>query len=151
MTEAEWGKSKDPEAMLAFLDDRASQRKARLLACGCCRRVWEGLTDPRSRAGVETAEKFADGQARRSALTAAHKAAEAAGRTVCKVVAQRLNRQYVAESGKEGRLDPSEPGIYDPSQDASSATEAVVYATRCWGDGSFSTPLAAGAAEFAAK
>jgi tetratricopeptide (TPR) repeat protein len=35
--------------MVEFLNGRASERKLRLFACACCRRVWHLLADPRSR------------------------------------------------------------------------------------------------------
>ena len=37
MTEAEWESSTDPAAMLSFIKGRASDRKLRLFAVGCCR------------------------------------------------------------------------------------------------------------------
>lgn len=61
MTEAEWLACEKPLPMLEFLHDTASERKLRLFACACCRRVWPLLTDKRSRKAVEAAEQFADG------------------------------------------------------------------------------------------
>jgi hypothetical protein len=105
MTEAEWLDCKDPGRMLQFLHKRrqgpgliaalfsyfrgpqtgpqkvsqASDRKLRLFACACCRQVWSSLTDERSRQAIETAERAADGVAKRGELTAARaRAREAA-------------------------------------------------------------------------
>jgi hypothetical protein len=47
--------------MLEFLQEIAGDRKLRLFACACCRRIWDLMTGPCSRTVVETAERFADG------------------------------------------------------------------------------------------
>jgi hypothetical protein len=63
MTEAEWDTSADPAALLEFLRDKAGERKLRLFACACCRRIWDLLSPDPGRPAVETAERWADGQA----------------------------------------------------------------------------------------
>lgn len=64
MNEPDWLASHDPTPMLRFLLERGlGERKARLLACACCRRVWPLLPDRRSRSAVEVSERFADGRA----------------------------------------------------------------------------------------
>jgi hypothetical protein len=60
MTEAEWLACNNLQEMLDYLPTRASNRKLRLFACACCRRIWPLLED-RGRNAVSVAERFVDG------------------------------------------------------------------------------------------
>jgi hypothetical protein len=71
MTEAEWLACANHGEMLAFLRGRGSERKLRLFACACARRVWHLLTDEQIHEVVEVAEKFAEGLMVRDNLLAA--------------------------------------------------------------------------------
>jgi hypothetical protein len=74
MTEQEWLEAIDPMPMVKYLRRRkASVRKWRLVAVACCRRRWPLITDERCRYAVLTAERFADGEVSKAAMTAAHK------------------------------------------------------------------------------
>jgi hypothetical protein len=77
MTEAEW-LAYGPSEMTRFMRDNGSQRKLRLLTVASCRRIWHLLSDHRSRAAVEVAERFADGAAAREELEQAWALAEEA-------------------------------------------------------------------------
>jgi hypothetical protein len=86
VTEADWLACTDPQKLLAFLRDRASQRKLRLFACACCRRIWDCLVDPRSRQAVESGERHADALAGRAEMVAAGEAAWDAGTAVARQI-----------------------------------------------------------------
>jgi hypothetical protein len=81
VTEADWDSCTDPKALLTFLpiSSKLANRKARLLAVACCRRVWPLLTDDRSRRAVEVAERYADGLVTEEEREQAQRAAAGVG------------------------------------------------------------------------
>lgn len=72
MSPTEWAESDNPAAMLAWLEHqgRLNSTNLRLYCCACCRRVWDALR-PLARRAVETAERFAQGQATEQELSEA--------------------------------------------------------------------------------
>jgi hypothetical protein len=79
MTEQEWRSATDPHAMLEFLQNsrRSSERKLRLFAVACSRRMWNWV-DALGRTAVDVAESFADGSASPEELRAARLACQGA-------------------------------------------------------------------------
>lgn len=78
MTETEWFTCPDPEEMIFFLRGCISDRKLRLFAVACCRRIWHLMTDQRSQKVVEVTERHIDGLASEEEWQAASRAAREA-------------------------------------------------------------------------
>lgn len=76
MTEVKWLSSDDAPVMLEYILGRVSQRKLRLFAVACARKLSSLLSDKRFRALIDVAERFADGQASPEELEAAGKAVD---------------------------------------------------------------------------
>lgn len=65
MTESDWLRSDAPDRMLDWLrhSGMASERKLRLFACACYRRIWNLLSgNARAWAAIEATERYSDGE-----------------------------------------------------------------------------------------
>src|SRR4051812_44070676 len=76
MTEEQWSGCTNTDRAIAFLKGRATDRKMRLFACACCRRV-RHLLGGACREAIEATEAFADAPACRQALARCEKLAYA--------------------------------------------------------------------------
>jgi hypothetical protein len=78
MTEEEWLRSDDQLAMRICLESvgTVSERKLRLFAVACCRRVEHRFLDPCQGQAVEVLERYADGQVSAEELELASSAAD---------------------------------------------------------------------------
>src|SRR5690348_4171370 len=81
MTEADWLAATDPTPMLEWLRrwGPVSDRKLRLFTVACGRTLPSLLAYEQLRAGLETAERYADGQANPQDMVSAAKTAERVG------------------------------------------------------------------------
>jgi hypothetical protein len=70
--------------MIFWMEERTSERKWRLFAVACCRRVWPHIPDARSRQAVESAEQFADGLIEERDLQQTYPDALAAFEEICR-------------------------------------------------------------------
>jgi hypothetical protein len=77
VTEEDWLASCNPKAMLGHLRPKFSDRKLRLFACACCRRVLRLASDARIVGILNTLERYANGEGRERDRIDARKAAEA--------------------------------------------------------------------------
>jgi hypothetical protein len=75
MKEAEWCACEDAFSMLHARREKLNNRKLRLFAVACCRRVWDRLTTERQKKAVELAERFADGEITREQFKRSRRAA----------------------------------------------------------------------------
>jgi hypothetical protein len=112
MTEADWLACPDPQAMLEFLRDKASDRKLRLFAVACSRRIWSWI-DVLGQNAVNVAERFADGLADPAELRVARLACREAGENASWYAAlsnSGIAARNAARSAEAG-CDNSLPGL----------------------------------------
>lgn len=114
MNEQEWLKSTAPKPMVEFLKGKASDRKLRMFAVACCRRVWRSLRKTRSRKAVEVAEQYAEGSADAEKLYTVNAAAYNAFMDTDEQTIQHLASGLAADVA-----------LADAGQAATSATEAA--------------------------
>jgi hypothetical protein len=79
MTEAEWLACTDLKTLLKRLRKK-SQRKLRLLAVACCRRIWHLFTHPDTQDAIRTVEYYADGLTSQGKVIASRKCIKQAAR-----------------------------------------------------------------------
>jgi hypothetical protein len=91
VTEEGWLVCSDPAVMQAFLSRSPDERRMRLFLARCCRRIWHLITDGRSRAAVESAERFALGEVNSAELFQAWRLARVA-------VCEAKHDEWVAEA-----------------------------------------------------
>src|SRR3954452_18898446 len=104
MSQEQWLACTPPSSMLQSPTPRGgpvTERKFRLFAVACCRRIWHLMTDERTRRAVEVAEGFADSHANRRA----RKAAEVEARNLrAEADAAVYGRSATASARPEGRV-----------------------------------------------
>jgi hypothetical protein len=101
MDEKEWLNATDPAPMLMFLKRKVSERKVRLFAVACCRRIWHLVVDERSRQAIIRVEMFADARTNddRHAIKSIRRQAREAEHACGRKLASRAVRASVGRSG----------------------------------------------------
>ncbi|WP_238603034.1 hypothetical protein [Fimbriiglobus ruber] len=137
MTESEWLTSTDPTPMLEFLRGKASDRKLRLFAVACCRRLFHLIDDVDAHLVVEVAERYADGQATETERAAAEVHVDAAETAIDAALFSSISLEgrpaFGATWGVRAAVAAAEQGIeWGEAEDApESETLAHVHLLRC--------------------
>jgi hypothetical protein len=126
LTEAEWQRCADPRPMQQALRGQASERKLRLFAVACCRRLGPLLQDPRITAALDVAERHADGAATPADLEAALQSA---------AQAQRAQRRKALLFAYAAVMDACGPGGLGAAEKVAWAEAAAADARVTYGEG----------------
>src|SRR5262249_28326809 len=113
MTEQEWLSAIDPQPMLMFLGSTGLNRKHRLFACACARRVWHLCDHELPRQVLELGERFADAlvspEELRPLVERAHrliKELDETGQSVALHAAAALSGPgYISQETSQGHVD----------------------------------------------
>jgi hypothetical protein len=121
MTEQEWLECSEPDPMLEFLRiGKTSERKLRLFACACVRKVWHLLPDEASKQAVESSELYADGE---QTITQLENALSAASESFSSVA----SLWEYTDSNKQNPEIKAMQKKWDGSRQASRAVKLVAY------------------------
>jgi hypothetical protein len=117
-------KATDARPMLEDWPWPVSERKFRLFACACCRRIWPLLTAPESRKAVELSEALADGRVRDGRRAVASEAATLIARR------ERSSAAIAAEEASKRLLRPfrKTPSVAEWASDTAYHAAEAAYA-----------------------
>jgi hypothetical protein len=118
LTEADWRACQDQASLLHLLRDKGTDRKWRLFAVACCRRIDHWITDGRSRRAIEVAARYTEGTASGEALEEARAAAQEAQE-------EAEHAEWVAEAEENFCLTPRHAAISRSLFAARAARSAV--------------------------
>ncbi len=109
-----------------------TDRELRLFAVFCARQVEHLLTDQRSKDAIDTAEKFAKGEATYEELAAAEAAAWAAARAAARVAAWAADRDAAWAAARVAAWDAARVAAWAADRDAARAAARVAAWDAAW-------------------
>jgi hypothetical protein len=96
MTQSLWLACKDPAVMLDALKAQSGSLKMKVFCCACCRRLWDVISDERSRTALEKCEASIGGIVNVDQLDGAWEAADAAKRELARIHREQVENVKLA-------------------------------------------------------